>query len=192
MKKQIGVLAVQGDFQEHMDALRRLKIDCIEIRKSSDLMGSGINGIILPGGESTAMGKLLHELEIFDELKRMIIEGLPVFGTCAGMILLAKTCVNDDRTYLGTMDIEVRRNGYGRQLGSFSEKGLVKGIGEVPMVFIRAPYIEKTSENVEILATSHGNIVAARQGNMLVTSFHPELTMDLKIHEFFVDVLCNA
>ncbi|HSR05083.1 MAG TPA: pyridoxal 5'-phosphate synthase glutaminase subunit PdxT [Proteiniclasticum sp.] len=191
MKKQIGVLAVQGDFEDHMEALRRLGIDCIEIRKKSDLMESKISGIILPGGESTVMGKLLHELEIFDELRRMIMEGLPVFGTCAGLILLAKTCTNDDRIYLGTMDIEVRRNGYGRQLGSFSENGLVKGIGEVPMTFIRAPYIERTSQDVEVLATVHGNVVAARQGNMLVTSFHPELTMDLKLHAYFVDALCN-
>lgn len=191
MKKKIGVLAVQGSFEEHMDALRRVEVDFIEIRKRSDLMGSGISGIILPGGESTVMGMLLHDLEIFDDLKRMIGEGLPVFGTCAGLILLAKTCVNDDRIYLGTMDIEVRRNGYGRQLGSFSENGQFKGIGEVPMTFIRAPYIEKTSENVEVLATVHGNIVAAKQGHMLVTSFHPELTKNLKIHEYFVDVLCN-
>ncbi|OGO78733.1 MAG: glutamine amidotransferase subunit PdxT [Clostridiales bacterium GWB2_37_7] len=188
MKKTIGVLAVQGAFAEHIDALQKLDVNCIEIRQKSDLTANQIDGIILPGGESTVMGKLLHELNILDDLKRLIIEGLPVFGTCAGMILLAKTIVNDNNVHLGAMDIEVKRNAYGRQLGSFNTYGQFTGIGEVPMTFIRAPYIESVAKNVDILATVDNHIVAAQQDNMLVTSFHPELTSDLRVHSYFLNL----
>ncbi len=189
MKKTIGVLAVQGAFAEHIDALQKLDANCIEIRQKSDLTANQIDGIILPGGESTVIGKLLQELKIFDDLKQLIIEGLPVFGTCAGMILLAKNIVNDNDGYLRTMDIEVKRNAYGRQLGSFQTYGQFSKIENIPMVFIRAPYIESVSKNVDVLATVDNHIVAAKQGNMLVTSFHPELTSDLRIHSFFLDLI---
>ncbi len=189
MKKIIGVLAVQGAFAEHIDTLKKLDVSCIEIRKKSDFTDYHIDGLILPGGESTVMGKLIHDLEMFDSLKELIENGLPVFGTCAGMILLAKKITNDDNVYLGTMDIEVKRNAYGRQLGSFHTNGEFTGIGEVPMTFIRAPYIESVSKNVEILATVNDHIVAAKQGNRMVTSFHPELTSDIRIHKFFLDLL---
>ena len=187
MLKNVGVLAVQGAFAEHMAILKGLNVNCCEIRKKSDLTDNPIDGIILPGGESTVIGKLLHELSIFEYLKDLIKNGLPVLGTCAGLILLAKNIVNDDNVYIGAMDITVRRNAYGRQLGSFHTCGEFAGIGKVPMTFIRAPYIEQASEDVEVLAQVDGHIVAAKQGKMIVTSFHPELTSDIRIHSLFLE-----
>lgn len=187
--KRIGVLALQGAFEEHIKMLNSLDADGFEIRRRSDLTGQEIDGLILPGGESTVIGKLLRELGMMDYLRDMINEGVPVFGTCAGMVLLAKNIVNDSQKYLGTMDIMVRRNAYGRQLGSFHTAGQFEGIGEVPMTFIRAPYIESIDEagNVRILAVIKNHIVAAGQKNMLVTSFHPELTKDTRIHQYFLE-----
>ncbi|MEL7568528.1 MAG: pyridoxal 5'-phosphate synthase glutaminase subunit PdxT [Dehalobacterium sp.] len=189
MKKTVGVLAIQGAFAEHIAALQKLSVNCFEIRQKSDLTSNQIDGLIIPGGESTVMGKLLRELQIFDALKQLINDGLPVFGTCAGLILLAKNIVNDDNIYLGVMDIEVRRNAYGRQLGSFQTYGRFAGIGDFPMTFIRAPYIERAAKNVEVLATIDHHIVAAKQDNIIATSFHPELTSDLRIHSFFLDLI---
>ncbi|MEG0069322.1 pyridoxal 5'-phosphate synthase glutaminase subunit PdxT [Cetobacterium sp.] len=185
---KIGVLALQGAFIEHVNSLKKLGVDTILVKKKSDL--KDIQGLILPGGESTAIGKLLVDLDLKDEIKMLIENGLPVFGTCAGMILLAKNITNDERKHLALMDITVKRNAYGRQNDSFCIEENFKGISsKVEMVFIRAPYIEKVGENVEILATVDSNIVAARQKNMLVTSFHPELTSDLKVHQYFIDMI---
>ena len=184
---QIAVLALQGAFVEHERILAKLGVSAVELRQKSDLQ-KRYDGIILPGGESTVQGKLLRELDMFDDIKRQIEDGLPVFGTCAGMILLAKEVVNDKRRHLATMDITVRRNAYGRQLGSFYEKCSLKGLGEIPMTFIRAPYIEAVGGGVEVLAECDGNIVAARQGNQLVASFHPELNDDLSLHRYFVEM----
>lgn len=191
MKKRIGVLAVQGAFEEHIAALNSLHVEGFEIRKKSDLTSNALDGLILPGGESTVIGKLIAELDIFELLRQLITDGLPVFGTCAGLILLAKTISNDNKTYLNAMDIVVKRNAYGRQLGSFNTISHFTGIGEIPMTFIRAPLIEKVSPKVEILAKVNDDIVAARQDNILVTSFHPELTSDLRIHQYFLDHCCN-
>ena len=177
---------MQGAFAEHTKILSQLSVNCLEIRKKEDLITDHIDGIILPGGESTVMGKLLVELDMLDLLKQMINDGLPVFGTCAGLILLAKRIVNDSHVYLGTMDIVAKRNAYGRQLGSFHTVADFKGAGEVPMTFIRAPYIEVTANKVEVLAEVDDHIVAARQDNMLVTAFHPELTNDTRLHEYFL------
>lgn len=187
--KQIGILALQGAFAEHKKAAQALGAEAFEIRQKSDLTRNKIDGIILPGGESTVIGKLLRELDMFETLQKMIKNGMPVMGTCAGMILLARKISNDNRQYLGTMDITVKRNAYGRQLGSFQTQNHFKGIGEIPMTFIRAPYIEGISESdgVEVLAEVDGNIVAARQKNMLVMSFHPELTGDLRVHQYFLE-----
>ena len=138
---------------------------------------------------TSTQGKLLRELDLYMPLKERIEKGMPVFGTCAGMILLAKNLSNDERRHFATMDITVRRNAYGRQLGSFYTESEFKGIGSVPMTFIRAPYIEKVGDEVEVLAQVDGNIVAARQGNQLVTSFHPELNTDTRIHEYFVNMI---
>ena len=180
----IGVLALQGAFREHIDALKKLEIQFKEIRNKDDIQG--INGLIIPGGESTAIGKLLRDFDMSNTLKEMIKDGLPVFGTCAGMIILAKKLVNDDQVHLGVMDIEVKRNAYGRQLDSFKCLEKFEGIDDkVEMVFIRAPYIERVGENVEVLARVGEDIVAAREDNLLAISFHPELTNDLKIHKYF-------
>ena len=189
---KIGVLALQGAFAEHRKMLKKLGIESFEIRKKSDLSNAvnnnDIAGLIIPGGESTVIGKLLYDLDLFDDIKKLILEGLPVFGTCAGLILLAKEIENDSRTYLGAMDIKVRRNAYGRQLGSFFTESEFKGVGVIPMTFIRAPYISSVGKNVEILSEVDGNVVAAKENNILVTSYHPELNDNLKVHEFFVEM----
>jgi pyridoxal 5'-phosphate synthase, glutaminase subunit pdx2 len=189
---KIGVLALQGAFAEHRKMLKKLGIESFEIRKKSDLSNAvndnDIDGLIIPGGESTVIGKLLYDLDLFDDIKKIILEGLPVFGTCAGLILLARKIENDSRTYLGAMDIKVRRNAYGRQLGSFFTESEFKGIGVIPMTFIRAPYISSVGKNVEVLSEVDGNVVAARENNILVTSYHPELNDNLKVHKFFVEM----
>ena len=193
---KIGVLALQGAFAEHRKMLKKLGIESFEIRKKSDLSdavnNNDIDGLIIPGGESTVIGKLLYDLDLFDDIKKLILEGLPVFGTCAGLILLAKEIENDNRTYLGAMDIKVRRNAYGRQLGSFFTESEFKGVGVIPMTFIRAPYISSVGKNVEILSEVDGNVVAAKENNILVTSYHPELNDNLKVHEFFVEMCKRA
>ena len=189
---KIGVLALQGAFAEHRKMLKKLGIESFEIRKKSDLSNAvdnnDIDGLIIPGGESTVIGKLLYDLDLFDDIKKLILEGLPVFGTCAGLILLAREIENDSRTYLGAMDIKVRRNAYGRQLGSFFTESEFKGIGVIPMTFIRAPYISSVGKNVEILSEVDRNVVAAKENNILVTSYHPELNDNLKVHKFFVEM----
>lgn len=193
---KIGVLALQGAFAEHRKMLEKLGIESFEIRKKSDLSNAvdnnDIDGLIIPGGESTVIGKLLYDLDLFDDIKKLILEGLPVFGTCAGLILLAKEIENDSRTYLGAMDIKVRRNAYGRQLGSFFTESEFKGVGVIPMTFIRAPYISSVGKNVEILSEVDGNVVAAKENNILVTSYHPELNDDLKVHKFFAEMCKRA
>lgn len=187
---KIGVLAMQGAYAEHISILKSLEVHTVEIRNKEDL--KEIDGLIIPGGESTTMGKLIRVLDIYEDLKEKIESGLPVWGTCAGMILLAKSIYEDDTKHLATMDIEVRRNAYGRQLGSFGTKSFVKGIGEdVEMIFIRAPYIESVGKKVEVLSVIDGNIVAAKENNMLVTSFHPELTEDNRVHKYFVNLVKN-
>jgi len=186
----VGILAVQGAFAEHEKMFRALGTRTFQIRNSADL-DKDMDGLVLPGGESTVMGKLIRELGMFDVLKERISEGLPAFGTCAGLLLLAHGIDNDDRTYFATMPIVARRNAYGRQLGSFSATADFKGIGEVPMEFIRAPYIESLGPGVEVLATVDGKAVAARYKNQLVTAFHPELTGSTSIHEYFLDMISN-
>ncbi|MDP4109952.1 MAG: pyridoxal 5'-phosphate synthase glutaminase subunit PdxT [Bacillota bacterium] len=182
----IGVLALQGGFIEHVKALRKLGADNFEIRKQSDLDVKNLSGLILPGGESTVIGKLLHETGLFDPIDELIRKGVPVFGTCAGLILLAERIENDRSVYFGAINITAKRNAYGRQLGSFRTEGDFDGVGKIPMTFIRAPYIEETGDGVKILSRVKGRIVAARQKNVLVTAFHPELTNDLRVHEYFL------
>ena len=180
---KIAVLALQGAFIEHEQMLHRLDVETFQVRQLAD-WNQPKDGLIIPGGESTTQGKLLRELGLFEPIRQAIIDGLPVFGTCAGLILLSPL-------HLGTMDIDVQRNAYGRQLGSFHMQAPVKGIGEdIPMTFIRAPYINRVlSPSVEILAEVDGHIVAARQGNQLVTAFHPELDDDTRIHKYFISFL---
>ena len=183
---KIAVLALQGAFIEHEQTLRKLGAESFEVRQKKDL-DQPFDGIIIPGGESTVQGKLMRELGLFEPLKNRIEEGVPVFGTCAGLILLAKKIDNDDRVHFGTMDITAVRNAYGRQLGSFATKAEFKGIGEIPMTFIRAPYINNVYGSSEVLATAGGHIVAAKEGNQLVTAFHPELNDDTSVHRYFID-----
>ncbi len=186
---KIGILALQGAFIEHAKILQKIGVETIEIRQKNNIKQNRIDGLILPGGESTTMGKLLHDLDLFDDIKKMIADGLPTFGTCAGLILLAKEIENDNKKHLAVMDIKVKRNAYGRQLGSFYTENEFKHVGIVPMTFIRAPYIESASPEVEILSVVDDHIVAAKQKNMLVTSYHPELNDDTRVHEYFVSMI---
>lgn len=181
---RIGVLAIQGAFSEHISRLNDMNIDAYEIRNLADFE-KGYDALILPGGESTVMRKLLVDLNLLDPIRRAIEKGLPTLGTCAGLILLSKTLTNGESPVFGLMDIKTVRNAYGRQLGSFSTEEFFNG-RKVPMVFIRAPYIEEAGEGVKILSKVDGKIVAARQGNMLVTTFHPELAEDNYIYEYFM------
>ncbi|MBU1145714.1 MAG: pyridoxal 5'-phosphate synthase glutaminase subunit PdxT [Firmicutes bacterium] len=187
---KIGILAVQGAFKEHADTLDKLNISHFEIRQRKDL-DTKMDGLILPGGESTVMKKLITDLQLFDKLFDLIQAGLPVFGTCAGLLLLANEISNDERTVFKTMHVTVKRNAFGRQLGSFKAFDLFEG-KTIPMIFIRAPYIESVSPDVTILSTVNGLIVAARQNNQLATAFHPELTDDTTIHEYFITMCKNA
>jgi len=182
---RIAVLALQGAFAEHEQMLHRLGVDTFEVRQLTDWQQPK-DGLIIPGGESTTQSKLLRELGLFEPIRKDILAGLPVFGTCAGLILLSPM-------HLDTMAIDVQRNAYGRQLGSFHATAPVAGIGDdVPMTFIRAPYINQVlSPECEVLAQVDGHIVAARQGRQLVTAFHPELDDDTRIHELFLSTVTD-
>lgn len=181
---RFGILALQGAFVEHTNKLGALGADTFEIRQLSHLNQS-FDGIILPGGESTVMGKLLSELRLLEPLREAICNGLPVFGTCAGLILLSKEVSNAEQPGLHTMDIACTRNSYGRQLGSFHTEGIFAG-RKIPMVFIRAPHIHAVGNGVDILARVDGKIVAAQQDNMLATAFHPELADDDTVYRHFI------
>lgn len=186
----IGVLGIQGAVKEHVDKLNTLpNVNSIVVKTREEL--DFVQGLIIPGGESTAIGKLLNDFNLLGYLKNKISNGLPVWGTCAGMILLAKKITNDSNLYLEAMDIEVKRNAYGTQLDSFKTNKIIEEVNDepIPLVFIRAPYVEKVSEKVQILCKVHENIVACREGNMLATSFHPELTEDLSFHKYFADIV---
>ncbi len=185
---EVGVLALQGAFEEHCRVLEKLGARAREIRAVSDLSPKP-DGLIFPGGESTAQGKLLRDTGLFDVILPMIKDGLPVYGTCAGMVLLAKKIENDDTSHFAVMDITVRRNAYGRQLGSFVTSGVFAGMGGIPMYFIRAPYISSAGNDVVVLSSNRGAITAAREANMLVTSFHPEITDDTRVHSYFLSMI---
>ena len=191
---RIAVLALQGAFLEHEMILRKLGIDCFEVRRLEDWQQEK-DGLIIPGGESTTQGKLLRDLGLLDPIREAIEAGLPVFGTCAGLILLAREVEGNSSSApvpprLGTMRMTAARNAYGRQLGSFHTEASFKGIeGDIPMTFIRAPYIKESAEEVEILSEVEGHIVAARQENQLVTAFHPELDSDMRVHEYFLRMM---
>ena len=193
---RIAVLALQGAFLEHEMILRRLGVDCFEVRQKQDWQQQK-DALIIPGGESTTQGKLLDELGLLLPIREEIENGLPVFGTCAGLILLSRDVEGNSETApapprLGTMQITTARNAYGRQLGSFRVESTFAGIeGQIPMTFIRAPYIKEATEAVEVLAKVDDRIVAARQGNQLVTAFHPELDTDTHVHEYFLNMIRN-
>lgn len=183
----VGVLAIQGAVAEHINCLQKIDgIKPVEVKTNEDMQT--IDGLIIPGGESTTIGKLLNEYEMIPVLRSKIQHGMPIWGTCAGMILLAKRIVNQDITYLDVLDVDVRRNAYGSQLDSFQTDALIPKISSnpLPLTFIRAPYIEKTGSNVDVLLELDEKIVAVEQDNILATSFHPELTDDLSFHKYFV------
>mgnify|MGYP002515977112 CR=1 FL=1 len=186
--KRIGILALQGAVAEHMHALSKLQnVTTLAVKTIDEI--KEVDGLILPGGESTAMGKLLDYFQMLEPLKNLINQGLPVWGTCAGMILLAKEISAQETSYLQAMDTVVKRNGYGSQLDSFQTTASIPEISAtpIPLTFIRAPYIESAKENVKVLAKVDNKIVAAQQNHMLATAFHPELTNDLSFHRYFVE-----
>lgn len=182
---RIGILAVQGAFIEHEQMLEKLGAECIEIRKREDL--EGLDGLVLPGGESTVQGQLLKKLNLFNPICGLIASGLPTLATCAGLILLANRLDGDDTCHFGTLPVTVKRNAYGRQLGSFCSNISMHGIGEYPMIFIRAPYITDVRSDVEILAKEGEHIIAVKYQNQIGLSFHPELSDDTRIHKYFLE-----
>lgn len=187
MSKVIGVLSYQGSVVEHMKSLSKIEgITPMEVKTLEGI--NSVDALIIPGGESTTISKLLKIFGLFEPLKKRIQEGMPVWGTCAGLILLANEIVGE-QAHLQCMDIKVKRNAYGSQLDSFSCDYVIPEFSQksLPLVFIRAPYIESVGKDVKVLCELDGHIVCARQNNMLVTSFHPELTEDTTIHEYF----CN-
>ena len=197
----VGVLAVQGAFIEHERRLEELGARCIELRQASDLR-KPFSRLVLPGGESTVQGKLLRDLGMLDELRQRIAEGMPVLATCAGLILLAECIEGDPTVHLGTLPVTVRRNAYGRQLGSFRTLGQLGGLEglegaalrggsgtlspTIPMTFIRAPLVTEVRGATQVLARVNGNIVAVRHDNQIATAFHPELDPDTHIHQAFL------
>lgn len=194
---RVGVLALQGAFREHVRSLRRCGVEAVEIRSAEDL--DGLSGLVLPGGESTVMGKLLTEWDMMDRVREMIRDGLPVFGTCAGLILLcADIAGHPEQPRIGLLDATVRRNAFGRQIDSFTTHLALRpfpavgdgGTEQAPIeaVFIRAPLIEKVGEGVDVLARVDDLPVAVRQGNILAISFHPELTDDIRLHQWVADM----
>ena len=188
--KRIGVLAQQGAFVEHMAMLCRLGVETVAVRLPEEL--EGLDGLIIPGGESTSIGKLIRDYDLREPLRRLAEQGLPIMGTCAGMILLAKRVSGLNLEPLGVMDISVKRNAFGRQVDSFETDLEIPAIGAPPFhaVFIRAPYIERVGDGVDTLAWLPNGIgVAARQGNMVALAFHPELTNDLRLHDYFCGIV---
>jgi 5'-phosphate synthase pdxT subunit len=187
----IGVLALQGDFALHLEHLRRCGATARIVRTAEEL--GPCDGLVIPGGESTTIGKLLERMRLLPVVTPLIGAGMPVYGTCAGAILLARVIVGSDQARIGTMDITVARNAYGRQVDSFEADLAVPALGGEPLrgVFIRAPIIEATGAGVEVLARFEGKAVLARQGNMLAGTFHPELTDDLRVHRYFVEMVAS-
>ncbi len=185
---RIAILAVQGAFREHAQMLEMLGVPSVELRKKEDF-AQAYDGLILPGGESTVQGKMLRELDMFATVKDQIQMGMPVLATCAGMVLLAEEIDGEEKAYLQTIPMVVKRNAYGRQLGSFCIENDFKGVGTVPMTFIRAPYVSAIGENVEILAKENDHIAAVRYGRQIALAFHPELCQNPAIHKLFLSMV---
>ena len=189
-RMKIGVLALQGAFIEHIQVLQQLDVEASPVRLPEEL--DGLNGLIIPGGESTTMSRLMLDFQLMQPIKNLAEAGFPIMGTCAGMILLAKTVPGFPLQTLGLMDITVRRNAFGSQVDSFETDLEMPALGKLPFhaVFIRAPIIERANSTVEILGKlSNGTTVAARQGKLIAAAFHPELTADLRFHRYFLDIV---
>ncbi|MDR3366855.1 MAG: pyridoxal 5'-phosphate synthase glutaminase subunit PdxT [Prevotellaceae bacterium] len=189
---KIGILALQGAVREHRNLLRRLRVETVDVLNPDDL--TGIDGLILPGGESTTVGKLLVRYNLLEPIAESGRRGLPIFGVCTGLILLSKHINNSEQHRLGLMDTWVVRNAFGRQPASFEADMVIPAIDSKPFhaVFIRAPYIEKVGDSVKILLTYQEKILFAEQGNILAAAFHPELTDDTRIHEYFLRKIRNS
>ena len=189
---RVGVLALQGDFREHIAALNAIGVEAIPVKTEAEI--NSVNALLLPGGESTTIAKLARIFSVFDLIKSKISSGLPVYGSCAGLILLADRILDgvEGQETFGGLDITARRNAFGRQVDSFEGEIEFDGLGKLNGVFIRAPWVEEVGAGVEVLATSHGHPVAVRQGSILATSFHPELTNDYAVHRYFIEELCKA
>ena len=185
--KRIGILALQGAFIEHEASLRKCGASPRQVRTAQEM--DEIEGLIIPGGESTTIGKLMQAYGLDEKIKAKHAEGMPIWGTCAGMILLAKEIAEIEQVHLSLMDIGVRRNGFGRQVDSFETELEVAGIGQSRGVFIRAPYVDKVWGEARVLAYHQERIVMVQEGKLLATAFHPELTEDLSIHSYFLEML---
>ena len=190
MNMQVGVLALQGAFAAHSDCLTSIGVQSIEVRNPEQL--SSVDALLMPGGESSTMSQLLESSGLFDPISSRIADGMPVFGTCAGMILLASEILDgrSDQRSFSAIDISVRRNAFGRQVDSF-EAAINSPVGEFHGVFIRAPRIERVGDEVEVLGSINNEPVLVRQGNVLAASFHPELSNDARLHEYFVSITAN-
>ncbi len=190
---RVGVLALQGGVREHVRALEAVGAAAVEVRRAGEL--ASVQGLVIPGGESTTMGRLLGVFGLLDPLRQQVAGGLPVFGSCAGMILLARDVLDGrpGQPLVGGLDVVVRRNAFGRQVDSFEVDVDVAGVagGPVHAVFIRAPWVEKVGDGAEVLARVDGHVVAVRQGGLLATSFHPELTRDTRLHRLFVGMVAR-
>lgn len=192
-RPRIGVLALQGDTREHLAALREAGADSLTVRRQSEL--DAVDGLVIPGGESTAMSHLLLDLDLLEPLRRRLADGLPAYGACAGMILLASEILDAGASGrkalpLRGIDMTVRRNAFGRQVDSFEGDIAFEGLDDpVRAVFIRAPWVERVGAGVQVLARAAGHVVALRQGSVLATAFHPEMTGDRRIHRLFVDIV---
>lgn len=187
---KIGVLALQGSVIEHFRMLSKIEgVNPCEVKSISDL--DRISGLILPGGESTAIGKLLKDFGLAEPIIKSALKGMPIWGTCAGMILMAKKIVDEDYVHLGLMDISVRRNAYGSQLESFTSTISIPQVSneDIPVIFIRAPWVDRVGDDVDILATLDNKIIAVQQNNLLATSFHPELTSSPAFHQYFAELV---
>lgn len=189
-RPRVGILALQGDVQEHAKILRRLGVEPVEVRTVEEL--KGLAGVIVPGGESTTIGKMLVSSGLLDGLRSFFYKGGPVWGTCAGMVLAASATTGPRQPLIGLMNALVERNGFGRQVHSFEKDLEVDGFDEpFTGVFIRAPFFEDVGPGVEVLSEVEGKVVAARGENILVTAFHPELTEDTRFHEYFLEEVCG-
>ena len=189
---RVGVLALQGDFREHIAALNAIGVEAIAVKTAEEI--NSVDALVLPGGESTTIAKLARIFEVFDLIKQKIKDGLPVYGSCAGLILLSNKILDgiEGQETFGGLDVIARRNAFGRQVDSFEGEIDFAGVGKLNGVFIRAPWVEEVGTEVEVLASSHGHPVAVRQGKILATSFHPELTDNHAVHRYFVEEICRA
>lgn len=187
---KIGVLSLQGDFREHIEMLKKCDVPTVEVRLPEDL--KNVSGLIIPGGESTTIGKLMQTHNLDKEIIQKHKKGMAIYGTCAGAILLSKEIIGSNQPRLGLLDISVKRNDYGRQIDSFESELNIENMGKIKGIFIRAPVIEKVRDGVRILSKLNNNPVLIRKGNILASTFHPELTGDKRVHEYFIRISKNG